>query len=155
MVVLLSALTLFIHSSQAGLGDSADAIEKDRARFEAIHQAPETHSLYTIHSIKNSAITINEYIDPLSGKVFALTWQGSHHPDLAQLLSSYYSEYADANQEEFNSKKQLRQIHGRVAHHQIQTDGLVVEKSGQLMNSRGRIYATDLLPKGVSPSEIH
>lgn len=146
-------LTLFT-PAQASLGDRFESIENDRAQFHGKVQRAESHSAYTIHVIQTDALTLKEYISTANGKIFAISWMGNRHPDLTQLLGTYFAEYARANQKVNESKSETRKMRGRMSRGMIQAEHVSVEKSGHLRGSRGKAYVIDLFPVGVTSDEI-
>jgi len=143
-----TALAVLFVSSQwahAALGGSADTITADRTALEAVHRATTAHGGYTVDEAVTDATAVREYVSP-TGVVFGIAWNGYVHPDLTQLLGSYWGEYSAARQKavrKFGTKRQ-----------QLATDNIVVEKWGHMRNLRGRAYVPGLIPTGVSIDEI-
>jgi Protein of unknown function (DUF2844) len=143
-IVIVAALA----SSQwahAALGGSADTITADRKALQAVHRATTPHKGYTVEEVVSDATTVREYVSP-SGVVFGIAWNGYVHPDLTQLLGSYWGEYSAAQRKAARKFGRKRQ--------QLATDNIVVEKWGHMRNLRGRAYVPGLVPAGVSFDEI-
>jgi hypothetical protein len=143
----LSAAVLAIaQPAQAGLGEPADSVASDRKALSAVQRATTPYNGYTVHEFASDATTVREYISP-SGIVFGIAWNGLTYPDLTPLLGPYDGEYQQALRQE-PRKPGLRRYHA------VRTDGVVVEKWGNLRDLRGRAYAPALIPPGVSIDEI-
>jgi hypothetical protein len=132
--------------AQAGLGESADWAASDRKALSSVKRATTAYSGYTVHEFASDATTIRKYVSP-SGIVFGIAWNGLAYPDLTPLLGSYDLEYRAALRQE---QRKL----GRRRYHAVRTDGVVVEKWGNMRNQQGRAYAPALIPPGVSIDEI-
>jgi hypothetical protein len=144
----LGLLLLFLLSSRqalAALGESVDSIETDRESLTAVRGAMTAHRDYTVHEIKTDSTIIREYVSP-AGIIFAISWNGLAYPDLTELLGSYAGEYQDA-------LRQTPRIKGR-RQFQVKTNRVVVEKWGHIRDLKGRAYAPDLIPPGVSIDAI-
>ena|SRR5450631_1523138 len=129
----------------AVLGGGVDTITADRTVLKAAHRATTTRPGYSVEEIVSDAATVREYVSP-TGVVFGIAWNGYVHPDLTQLLGSYWSEYSVAQQ------KAERKF-GRKRQH-LATDTIVVEKWGHMRNLRGRAYVPSMIPAGVTIDEI-
>lgn len=138
-------MLMTVQDTLAALGESVDSVESDRESLTAVRGAMTAHRDYTIHEIKTDSTVIREYISP-SGIVFAIAWKGLVHPDLTALLGSYAGEYEEA----------LRQTPRKPGRRQLQvkTNRVVVEKWGHIRDMKGRAYAPDLIPPGVSIDAI-
>ena len=131
---------------QAGLGESVGSIASDRGALSAVQRATTSHHGYTVQEFTSDATAVREYVSP-SGIVFGISWNGLAYPDLTPLLGPYNSEYRQALRQE-PRKPGLRRYHA------VRTDGVVVEKWGNMRDLRGRAYAPALIPTGVSIDEI-
>ena len=140
------AVFVAAQQAQAGLGESTDSVASDRKALSAAKRATTTYNAYTVHEFASDASTVREYVSP-SGIVFGIAWNGLAYPDLTPLLGPYNSEYQRALRQE-PRKPGLRRYHA------VRTDGVVVEKWGNMRNLQGRAYAPTLIPPGVSIDEI-
>jgi hypothetical protein len=140
MVMLVTAPHTY-----GALGESVDSVDSDRETLTAVRGAMTTHRDYTVHEIKTDSTVIREYVSP-SGIVFAVAWNGLVHPGLTELLGSYAGEYQEA-------LRQTPRKHGR-RQLQVKTNRVVVEKWGHIRDLKGRAYAPDLIPPGVSIDAI-
>jgi hypothetical protein len=131
--------------AHAALGGSADTITADRKALQAVHRATTPHIGYTVEEVVSDATTLREYVSP-SGVVFGVAWNGYVHPDLTQLLGSYWGEYSAA-------QEKASRISGRTRQ-QLATDNIVVEKWGHMRNLQGRAYVPSLVPAGICIDEI-
>ena len=134
------------HRAHAVLGGSAATVTADHTALRGVHRAAISHKGYTVEEIVSDATTVREYVSP-SGIVFGIAWNGYVHPDLTQLLGSYWGEYAAARQKAVCKPGSKRQ--------QLATDSIVVEKWGHMRNLQGRAYVPSLVPAGVSIDEIN
>jgi hypothetical protein len=144
-LILIMVFLLPARQTLAALGESVDSIESDRESLTAVRGAMTAHRDYTVHEIKTESTTIREYVSP-AGIIFAITWRGLVHPDLAELLGSYAGEYQEALQQT-QRKQGRRQL-------QVNTNRVVVQKWGHIRDMKGRAYAPDLIPPGVSIDAI-
>jgi hypothetical protein len=130
----------------ASLGSDYASVEADRAKLQGQLQST-TSDAITVHQIQAaSGVNVREYVSP-AGKVFAVAWQGPFHPDLRQVLGTYYDEYMKAAQEQRAS----RRGHGPLMIHEA---GLVVEISGHLRAFWGRAYVPQMMPANVKAEDI-
>ncbi len=146
-VVLILILVFLLPATQtfAALGESVDTIESDREHLTAVRGAMTAHRDYTVHEIKTDSTVVREYVSP-AGIIFAIAWNGLVHPDLTELLGSYAGEYQDALRQT-PRKQGRRQL-------QVRTNRVVVQKWGHIRDLKGRAYAPDLIPPGVSIDAI-
>jgi hypothetical protein len=130
-----------VQATLAALGESVDSVESDRESLTAVRGAMTAHRDYTVHEIKTDSTVVREYVSP-AGIIFAITWNGLVHPDLTELLGSYAGEYQEALRQA-PRKQGRRQL-------QVKTNRVVVQKWGHIRDMKGRAYAPDLIPPGVS-----
>ena len=145
-LALSVAVLAVAQQAPAGLGEPAGSVATDRKALSAVQRATTACNGYTIHEFASDATTVREYVSP-SGIVFGIAWEGLTYPDLTPLLGPYDGEYRQALKQE-TRKPGIRR------HHAVRTDGVVVEKWGNLRDLRGRAYAPALIPPGVSVDEI-
>jgi hypothetical protein len=144
-LVLVLLVLLSARQALAALGESVDSVESDRESLTAVQGATMAHRDYTVHEIKTESTVVREYVSP-AGIVFAIAWNGLVYPDLTELLGSYAGEYQDALRQT-QHKQGRRQL-------QVKTNRVVVQKWGHIRDLRGRAYAPDLIPPGVSIDDI-
>ena len=146
-VALGLSLILLAAAQQAiaALGETVESVEGDREALSAVRGATTARSGYTIHEIQTASTVVREYVSP-AGIVFAVAWNGIIHPDLTELLGAYAGEYEEA-------LRQTPRQQGR-RHLQVRATRVVVEKWGHIRDLRGRAYAPDLIPAGVSIDAI-
>jgi hypothetical protein len=149
LLIVLGLLVAFLTAAAgpvlAALGESVESIAADQAAIAAKRVSETVLDGYTVQELRSDSITLREYVAP-TGIIFALTWNGLTHPDLAPLLGSYLGEYRTA------LEQVQRQPGSR--HRKIESDQIVVEKWGQMRNLHGRAYVPALIPSGVSVDEI-
>jgi hypothetical protein len=138
-------IILTVQDTLAALGESVDSVESDRESLTAVRGAVTAHREYTVHVIKTDSTVLREYVSP-QGIVFAIAWNGLVHPNLTELLGSYEGEYQEALRQT-PRKQGRRQLH-------VKTDRVVVQKWGHIRDMKGRAYAPDLIPPGVSIDAI-
>jgi hypothetical protein len=146
--LIFCAVLLATLSSQytyAALGGRLDSISSDYQSLHANHRAKGVKEKYSVEEITADAITVREYVSP-SGIVFGIAWNGYVHPDLLQLLGSYVGEFTAARQ------KAARKSGSRHLH--LATKNIIVEKWGHMRDLRGRAYAPNLIPTGLTSDEI-
>jgi Protein of unknown function (DUF2844) len=138
------AMLLLPFPASASLGGDVTSVQTDQAKMQGSLRTSSNNS-YTIHEIQASTgVAVKEYVSP-AGKVFAVTWQGPFHPDLRQLLGSYFDQFSQAEQ------AQRAQRRGPVL---IQQAGLVVQISGHMRSFWGKAYVPQMLPPGVHVEDI-
>jgi hypothetical protein len=142
----LFALLLLPFPALGSLGGDVTTVQTDQAKLQGSLRTSGNNS-YTIHEIQGSTgVAVKEYVSP-AGKVFAVTWQGPFHPDLRQLLGTYFDQFAQAEQAQHTQ----RRGHGPVL---IQQAGLVVQISGHMRSFLGKAYVPQMLPAGVHAEDI-
>src|SRR5580704_3832847 len=141
LVMLAVPLTI-----SASLGGDANSVQADQAKMQGSLRSTSNNS-YTLHEIQTpTGVAVKEYVSA-SGKVFAVTWQGPVHPDLRQLLGTYFDQFVQAEQ----AQRAQRRGRGPV---QIQEPGLVVQISGHMKAFLGKAYVPQMLPAGVRAEDI-
>jgi hypothetical protein len=104
-------------------------------------------SRYTVSkTVQDNGTTISEYATP-AGLVFALSWEGPFMPDLNSLLGSYFSAF----KAQADASRSTRNIGTPVG---VDTGKLVVRSNGRMRNYTGYAYAADLIPGGVTISDV-
>ena len=131
--------------ARASLGANVSSVESDRVRMNASAKAMQ-HDGYEVREMEAPGGTVvDEYISP-AGTVFAVTWHGPFPPPMQQILGSYFQQYTAALQ------TQPKTYGHRPLN--IQEPGLVVETGGHMRAHSGRAYIPDLLPQGLTVSQI-
>jgi hypothetical protein len=142
----LFALLLLPFPALASLGGDVTTVQADQAKMQGSLRTS-SNNAYTLHEIQSSTgVAVKEYVST-SGKVFAVTWQGPFHPDLRQLLGTYFDQFEQAEQ----AQRTQRRGHGPVL---IQQAGLVVQISGHMRAFVGKAYVPQMLPAGVHVEDI-
>jgi len=141
---VLLAFLLMAMPAWAALGDTAPSVLADQARMKGSLRSVDAKT-YVMHEITASDGTVvREFVSP-GGVVFGVAWEGQFPPDLEQLLGPYYEQAKQA--------VQGQQRRGR-APISIETPGLVVYQTGRTRNFHGQAYIPQLIPQGVSASDI-
>ena len=130
----------------ASLGGDTTSVQADQEKMQGSRLTTSNDS-FTVHEIQASTgIAVKEYVSP-AGKVFAVTWQGPAHPDLRQLLGTYFDQYS----QEVQAQRANRHGHGPLL---IQLPGLVVQSAGHPRSFLGRAYVPQMLPAGVRAEDL-
>ena len=130
----------------ATLGESVDSIDADRKALLAIRRTTQKNQGYSIHEFEQDGTKIREYVSD-AGVVFAIAWNGLTHPDLNQLLGSYFQEY------EKTAKLRPKEP-GRRRSASVRGPRVVVETWGHMRNLQGKAYVASLMPTGVAFNAI-
>jgi len=104
-------------------------------------------SPYRVETSLDGNVTIKEYIDQ-AGNVFAISWAGTHPPDLNKLLGSFKEEA----QKEMKNQNNI--ITRRSRYNRLETTNLIMERFGSMRNIRGKVILKKYLPPGVNQNEI-
>lgn len=144
--ITLSAAALGpVRPVRATLGETGDSVTKDQKVLSAVRRAATAGRSYTVQELKSDANEVREYVAS-SGIVFAISWKGLVHPNLAPLLGSYAGEYSEALRHTPRKPGQRSR--------QVKSDRVVVEQWGHMRNMQGRAYLPALIPPGVTIDEI-
>jgi hypothetical protein len=146
LFLAFSAAVLVIERpALAVLGGTADSVESDRRALSAARGVTTLRNSYSVQEIDYRGTALREYVSP-DGIVFAIAWNGIHHPDLTALLGSYAGPY--------NKALQKMPCQPGARHLSLKADGVVVQKWGHVRNLQGRAFVPDLIPPGVTLDEI-
>lgn len=140
--------TLFSYSTFcfAILGGKEGSIKQDKKILASGQFKSTPTARYTLYELVNPGITLREYVNPKTGIVFGLGWDGYRHIDMEKFLGSYFEEYQKAAKE----TPRRRGLRFRV----VRSENIVVELAGRPMNLRGRAYDPKLIPPGVELDDI-
>ena len=134
----------FVTPAFAALGGDIGSVEQDRAHLQGTVRTTQKQA-FSVHEIQGaSGMVVREYASP-EGKVFGLAWQGSGHPDMSQLLGTYFEQYERAIQNKRPGRGPLV----------VRQSGLVVQMGGHARFSTGRAYVPGMVPDGVMLDQIH
>jgi hypothetical protein len=134
------------YSASASLGGDFSSVHDDQMKMQGTLRTTSKDS-YDVHEIQApSGVTLREYVSR-SGNVFGLSWQGRAHPDLHQVLGSYYDAYVQGVQ----AQRATRQGHGPLL---IQQPGLMIQMGGHMRSLVGKAYLPQALPAGVRPEDL-
>ena len=148
LCVMASAIAVLAPCFQASasLGGDLASVRDDQTKMQGTLRTTNGNS-YNVHEIQaSSGVVLREYVS-LSGNVFGVAWQGRSHPDLHQVLGTYYDTYVQAVQ----AQRAQRHGHGPLL---IQQPGLVVQMAGHMRALTGRAYIPQNLPAGIRLEEI-
>lgn len=144
-VCMVVAMLSSGQSARAFLGGRADSVKTDKQAFKTVQHATTALNGYTVEEVVYETTSVREFVSP-AGIVFAIAWNGYVHPELTQLLGSYWGEYSTA-QQKGSRKSGSRRL-------KLATDNIVVEKWGHMRNLHGRAYVPALVPEGLNIDEI-
>ncbi len=125
----------------AGLGQSVHELQMTTQRTATALNAS-YHTTYTRFEYKNpQGIRLHEFSDPVTGKIFAVTWQGQRPYPLRQAMGK---------------TTVILPAHSGYDHHRyLYHDAhLVVESHMYLHQFYGRVYLPDQLPAQMLPQDI-
>ena len=139
-------MLVLISPALASLGGAEDSVQDDQARMHAKIRTTAGEG-YTIHELMSPLGTVvREYVS-ISGRVFAVSWQGPFQPDMKQILGTYFGLYSRA-------AKEQRQIRLRRSQLSIHEPSLVLQSAGHMRAYFGLAYDPGLLPPGVNVNEL-
>ena len=143
--ILLFCLLAFLSlPAWAVLGDSAASVLNDQARMKGTLRSVDAKA-YVMHEITaQDGTVVREYVSP-GGAVFGVAWEGQFPPDLEQLLGPYYQQAKQA------ASQQERHGRGPIS---MDTPSLVVQQNGHPRSFHGQAYIPQLIPQGVTASDI-
>jgi len=138
----------------AVLGDNAASVLTDQARMKGTLQSVD-HQTYVMHEITaSSGAKVREYVSP-GGVVFGVAWDGQFPPNFQQLLGPYYQQVQQAAaQQKTASEGSEQPAPRRRGPAVIETPGLVFVQGGHMHSFHGQAYIPQLIPQGVTASDI-
>jgi hypothetical protein len=142
---LLFGIFSFIYCSYAGLGDEVRKVNDDKVLFKSQSLKITKKEKFSIHELQVPEYKIREYVNS-DRKVFAVARSGFTHPQMKQILYSYYDEFLEAAQKQ-------KRTHGK-RFRVVKTKNLTVMISGHMRNLKGKAYLHEGLPLGVNSYEI-
>jgi hypothetical protein len=89
---------------------------------------------------------VTEYINS-SNQVFEVTWTGTFHPSMNQIVGSQYLR-------DYDQKEKSARVKGQRNSVTVKDTNLVIKKSGHMGNLHGRAYDPTLVPAGVNANEL-
>jgi len=137
LVVILGAAPLW-----AALGGYESSVNLDQQVLRGVDRE-EARQGYKLHQITSADGTVvKEFISP-AGLVFEVAWQGSHMPNLQQLLGASMNDLLVALQ-----SKTLRNARAPLI---VRTDRLVFVSAGHMRSFHGYAYVPRLVPDKLNP----
>jgi hypothetical protein len=130
----------------AAMGLPFDTSETGRLGYTAFSTSPLSGGLtaYKMTRTRKNPVTGQDVTETLTqvagpgGRIFALSWSGIHHPDLARLLPGRLP--------------RVRTF--RRGPSTLSTPTLVLRMSGTVIHSEGEAWDPSLVPPGVSPATL-
>ena len=148
VVGLHLALATFIplKLAHAGLGEVESSVDQDRMRLHA-QRSVERRYPYSVHALQTSdGSRIWQYVGA-HGRVFAVTWQALHKPDLSKLLGESSERYTHATANAAIRGGVQRQF-------QHKGNDVVVQSNAYLHKFWGAAYRLSLLPPGFDLAQL-
>lgn len=150
-----AVLLAFSTPAFAVLGDNAASVLSDQARMKGTLRSVDNQT-YIMHEITASyGAKVREYVTP-GGVVFGVAWDGQFPPNLDQLLGPYFQQLQQATAQQRTQDEQT----GQSSHQRrggasvVQTSGLVFVQTGHMHSFHGMAYVPQLIPQGVTASNI-
>lgn len=139
-IIFCSLIFCVMTSSFAYDGLGNQFTNKTNNNIKAFAQAKQSTNGFTIQSITENDITINQYVDS-NNNIFAVTWSGVVTPDFSTLLGNY------SNYQDNNTSKDLK-------NRTINDNDLFIIKhySGRL--KKGAAYLKSMLPNGFDVNNL-
>lgn len=138
--LLFCSLILSVMSSSFAYDGLGNVITNKNTSMVKILAQDKTGTGFTVQSVNENDITINQYIDN-NNIIFAVTWSGITTPDFSTLLGNY------KNYQDNNNSKDLK-------NRTINDNDLVIVKhySGRL--KKGAAYLKSMLPNGFDVNNL-
>jgi hypothetical protein len=145
--VVLALISTQSAPLRAALGGDASTVDSDRVRMKGSLLRIVRSDAYTLHEIRSqSGTTVREFISP-AGRVFAVAWEGQWHPDMEQILGTYFTRYHEGAQAALNHRRARGLL-------QVRDGDLIVQVSGHQRAIVGRAYLANDIPRGVTVGEL-
>jgi len=149
----IACLLALSTSAFAALGDNAASVLQDQARMRGSLRSTDHHA-YVMHEITASTgAKLREYVSP-AGQVFGVAWEGQFPPNFQQVLGPYYQQAQEAITQQKADAEANGQVPRRRGPAYVNTPGLVLVQGGHMHSYHGQAYIPQLLPQGVTPSDI-
>ena len=129
-------------TASATLGQAESGVLQDLGPLSVEKSEPGTGRGYRFIQLSSKDLVVKEYINPGTTVVFGVTWNGARMPDLGRILGF--------DPAKLQAPGAYRSLH----HTRIRTPTLVLEIAGRMGFYIGRAVRIDLLPSGVSESEV-
>jgi hypothetical protein len=143
-LLLLTISCGWMPIAQAGLGDAATSVARDRQVLRADTATTTSMPMYDRHEITTAdGATIHEFVAH-DGTVFAVNFSGPAIPDMKTMLGAHYDSYLAA-----------AKAH-RGNHHVMSftADGMVVTIIKLPRGFQGAAHLPALLPQGVNAQDL-
>jgi hypothetical protein len=136
---------LFSSKAFAALGGTDESVQADMKSMNLTRTISQ-HSNYSRHDLSTKSLLVHEFMGS-DGKVFALAWSGSSHPDLSVVMGAHFSDFQKA-------LTQARQNHRGRRPINIDSGNFHLEMSGHMGALQGRAWLTSQIPQGVNRSDL-
>ena len=141
-LLFLLITSLCLHASRAQLAQTAPKSTRQLGSMQ--FQKSESHSAegfqYTLFSSED--LIVKQYVNPVTNKVFGITWKGKRVPNLLTLLG--FDPY------KITGPGVSRSLHAT----RISTQNLSINIVVLMGHYSGSAVRTDLLPQGVSGAVV-
>jgi hypothetical protein len=131
-------------AAQAGLGEGADSVSRDRTALRGTSDVITPMAAYDLHEITTAdGNRVHEFVSR-AGTVFGVAWSGRTKPDLSVLLAAHYADYLKAAAANHFNHKVLS----------VNGDGFAMQIMKLPRGFVGSAHVPALLPSGTSAQEI-
>ena len=138
-------LFFLVSISYAGLGDDVKKVNEDKMNLQSKSLKITSKENFSVYEIEAPEYKIREYVSS-DKKVFAVAWSGLSHPELKQVLSSYYDEYTSVAQKQKRTHGQRFRV--------VKSKNVTLVISGHIRNLKGKVFLHSNLPRGLAAHEI-
>lgn len=130
---------------QASLGGGKESLFVQSQRLHVPIKKTQRLS-YSLHEMKRGHLQLREFMTN-HGKVFAVSWSGSKHPNLSQITGAHYEDFRSA----LEKAKKKHRGHGPL---RIELNNFYLELGGSMRSVYGRMWLKNQIPQGVTQNEI-
>ena len=145
LIVFLCFGCLWAATAYATLGEKVEAPRGTLLAIPSTSASPS--SMYSVHESVSNGTQIKEFADS-SDIVFAVGWNGPHHPDLQKLFGKHFASFKAAQN---RAKTGSAHTRGTL---EVKASDIVVRVGGHMGAVRGFAYVPSLVPQGVSVEDL-
>ena len=129
--------------AMAALGAAPEPPQNTHFNAKAMAKVTTNNGYSVSENVEANGTTVREFVGA-DNNVFAVIWQGPNMPNLRKYLGNYAAQFVDA--------ANLPHVGRSVA---IHSDQLVLHSGGHIRFFSGSAYLPSMLPKNVSPRDLH
>ncbi len=145
VAIAFCALAPIASVARADIDGDESSVEKDRAHFGA-HKKLRKNLKYNVYDLESDRHTVHEFVD-LTGRVFAITWQGAMPPNLPTLLGNHHGEF-------LAKRVTTPKTRGQRNFQIITTSKIQVVQAGHMGHWTGSVYLIGRLPPGLTLDQL-